>query len=66
MTDFELDVRPLLRNGGEPFGAIMGAVKQLEEGQRLRLYVTFKPEPLFKVMAGTGFTHEATSFDNGD
>lgn len=66
MTDFELDVRPLLRNGGEPFGAIMGAVNQLQEGQRLKLYVTFKPVPLFTVMAGKGFSHEATPIDNGD
>ena len=47
MTDpLELDVRPLLRNGGEPFGAIMGAVGSLAPGQGLRLYATFRPEPL--------------------
>lgn len=66
MTDFELDVRPLLRDGGEPFGAIMAAVNQLQAGQCLRLYVTFKPEPLFNVMASKGFNHEATPLDDGD
>lgn len=66
MSDFELDVRPLLRNGGEPFGAIMGAVNQLEKGQRLKLFVTFRPEPLFNVMASKGFANQATPLDNGD
>lgn len=66
MNDLELDVRPLLLNGGEPFGAIMGAVNQLEQGQRLKLFVTFKPEPLFNVMASKGFTNQATPLDNGD
>lgn len=66
MTDHELDVRPLLLNGGEPFGAIMAAVNQLQAGQRLKLLVTFKPEPLFNVMAAKGYTHEATPLDNGD
>lgn len=67
MTDpLELDVRPLLRNGGEPFGAIMGAVGSLAPGQGLRLYATFRPEPLFKVMQAKGFDYVATPLDGGD
>lgn len=66
MNDLELDVRPILRNGGEPFGAIMGAVAQLAKGQRLKLFATFKPEPLFHVMAGHGFSHEAAPLNDGD
>jgi uncharacterized protein (DUF2249 family) len=66
MNDLELDVRPILRNGGEPFGAIMGAVGKLAKGQRLKLFATFKPEPLFRVMAGHGFSHEATPLDQGE
>ena len=67
MTDpLELDVRPLLRNGGEPFGAIMGAVGSLAPGQGLRLYATFRPEPLFKVMQAKGFDYEATPLEGGD
>ncbi len=66
MNDLELDVRPILRDGGEPFGAIMGAVGRLARGQRLRLYATFKPEPLFHVLGNQGFAHEATPLDNGD
>ena len=66
MNDLELDIRPLLRNGGEPFGAIMGAVGQLAKGQRLKLYATFKPEPLFQLMAGRGFANAASLLDDGD
>ncbi|WDR06489.1 DUF2249 domain-containing protein [Devosia rhodophyticola] len=65
MNDLELDIRPLLRSGGEPFGAIMGAVNQLENGQRLKLLATFKPEPLLPVMANKGFTSEATELEDG-
>lgn len=66
MNDLDLDVRPLLRNGGEPFGAIMGAVNNLAPGQRLRLFATFRPEPLFKVMEGKGFSYEATALADGE
>lgn len=66
MNDLELDIRPILSNGGEPFGAIMGAVAQLTEGQRLKLYASFKPEPLFAVMAGRGFANAASPLENGD
>lgn len=61
-----LDVRPILKNGGEPFGAIMGAVNQLDPGQSLKLLAPFRPEPLFKVMATKGFDHEATQIEGGD
>ncbi|ODT77957.1 MAG: universal stress protein [Pelagibacterium sp. SCN 64-44] len=66
MSDLELDVRPILRNGGEPFGAIMGAVNTLAPGQRFKLYATFRPEPLFRVMEAKGFGFEATELDDGD
>lgn len=66
MNDLELDVRPILRHGGEPFSAIMGAVGRLAKGQRLMLYATFKPEPLFHVMASQGFSNEASPLDNGE
>ncbi|ODT72536.1 MAG: universal stress protein [Pelagibacterium sp. SCN 63-23] len=66
MSDLELDVRPILRNGGEPFGAIMEAVGQLAPGQRLRLLAPFRPEPLFGVMAGKGFAYEAAPLEGND
>lgn len=66
MNDLELDVRPILRSGGEPFGAIMAAVNQLRPGQRLRLLATFKPVPLFQVMARRGYDHAPQELDGGD
>ena len=51
----ELDVRPLLGRGEEPFGAIMAAADALAPGQALRLLAPFRPAPLFGVMANRGF-----------
>ncbi|MFB9947937.1 DUF2249 domain-containing protein [Rhizobium puerariae] len=61
----ELDVRPILQNGGEPFEEIMRAVSALQPGQGLRLLAPFKPQPLFRVMDSKGFDHEIVELDNG-
>jgi uncharacterized protein (DUF2249 family) len=67
MTDFvDVDVRPTLRAGGEPFGQIMAAVNALAPGQGLRLFATFKPTPLLHVLGSKGFTHEAKEIGGGD
>lgn len=62
----ELDVRPILRAGGEPFDEIMGTVSKLEPGQGLRLLATFKPVPLFSMLGARGFGHEARELEGGD
>ncbi|HXV31663.1 MAG TPA: DUF2249 domain-containing protein [Sinorhizobium sp.] len=62
----ELDVRPILKNGGEPFQLIMEAVNGLKPGQALRLLAPFRPQPLFKVMESRGFAHEASEMEGGD
>ena len=51
----ELDVRPQLARGEEPFAAIMAAADRLQPGQALRLIAPFRPAPLFTVMANRGF-----------
>jgi uncharacterized protein (DUF2249 family) len=67
MTDYiDVDVRPILRAGGEPFSVIMSALDRLEPGQGLRLFATFKPVPLFAVMADKGFAHSAQALDAGE
>ena len=67
MTEYiDVDVRPILRAGGEPFSVIMAALERLEPGQGLRLYATFKPIPLFAVMADRGFAHSAQALDAGE
>jgi uncharacterized protein (DUF2249 family) len=62
----DLDVRPILRSGGEPFQMIMETVAALEPHQGLRLFATFKPTPLFRVLGSRGFTPEAKELTDGE
>jgi uncharacterized protein (DUF2249 family) len=67
MTTFvDLDVRPILRAGGEPFEKILSTVNALKPGEGLRLLATFKPTPLLHVLGSKGFTHEAKEIGGGD
>lgn len=67
MTNFvDLDVRPILRAGGEPFEQILNTVNALKPGEGLRLFATFKPTPLLHVLGSKGFTHEAKEIGGGD
>jgi len=62
----ELDVRPILRAGGEPFEKIMQTISALQPGQGLRLFATFKPTPLLHVLGSKGFTHETKELSGGE
>jgi len=67
MTEFvDVDVRPMLRSGQEPFQVIMAAMAGLEPGQGMRLLATVRPVPLLGVMARHGFAHETTELEGGD
>lgn len=66
MAPQTLDVRPILKAGGEPFPQIMQAIARLGAGQGLRLLATFKPEPLFALMKNKGYTHAEKALDGGD
>jgi uncharacterized protein (DUF2249 family) len=55
----ELDLRDDMRSGREPFSTIMAAVRELVDGQVLRLRTIFEPVPLFSVMAKRGFLYES-------
>lgn len=67
MTTFvELDVRPILRAGGEPFEKIMEAVNVLKPDEGLKLFATFKPTPLLHVLGSKGYTHEAKELPGGE
>ena len=65
-TFVEVDVRPILRAGGEPFEKIMEAASALQPGQGLKLFATFKPTALLHVLGSKGFTHEAKELDGGE
>lgn len=62
----DLDVRPILREGGEPFPAIMQAVQTLEPDEGLRLLATFRPTPLLAVMARRGYEAEVNELAEGE
>ena len=62
----ELDVRPLLKAGVEPFVEIMTAVDKLGPAEGLRLLAPFKPQPLFSVMERKGYLHEISELEDGD
>jgi uncharacterized protein (DUF2249 family) len=62
----DLDVRPTLRVGGEPFEQIIETVTALAPDQGLRLFATFKPVPLFSVMGAKGYTHEEKELEGGE
>jgi len=51
----DLDVRPMLARGEEPFQAIMRAVDRLADGQVLLLRSPFDPRPLHAVLGRKGF-----------
>lgn len=51
-----LDVREI----DQPFGDIVNALDDLDEGERLVLVNSFEPEPLYEVLEQRGFTHEAS------
>lgn len=62
----DVDVRPILRAGGEPFDKIMDAVQALRPGEGIRLFATFKPTPLLHVLASRGFSYAARELDGGE
>lgn len=67
MTEYvELDVRPILAAGGEPFGRIMQTVAALGPGEGLRLLAPFRPVPLFDALGAKGFTHQDREIGGGD
>jgi len=55
----ELDVRPHLARGEEPFDLIMKTVKSLAKEDTFILHAPFKPTPLIGVMKLKGFVHRA-------
>jgi uncharacterized protein (DUF2249 family) len=61
----ELDVRPLLEGGGEPFSQIMSTVESLGPHEGLKLIAPFEPRPLFSVMERKGYLHEVVELDGG-
>lgn len=56
---FEVDVRPALMEGRDPFAEIMAAKQQLQAGQSLLLIAPFEPLPLHSVLEEEGYRAES-------
>ncbi len=52
----ELDVRPQLLAGEEPFSIIMETFGTLQPGETFVLHATMKPAPLIPLLEGKGYT----------
>lgn len=61
----ELDVRPILQAGGEPFAVIMDFVGGLGPDEGFRLWATFRPDPLIEVLAWRGYQAQAAEQADG-
>ncbi len=59
----ELDVRPILARGEDPFHVIRQAVDGLGEGEAVELIVHFEPRPLYTVLGARGFAHHSEERD---
>jgi len=51
----ELDVRPIIEKGADPFSVIMQQVNLLQTGSVLKLINSFEPVPLVKILNKKGF-----------
>jgi len=61
-----LDVRPILKEGKDPFAAIMSVKNTLAEGQELHLIAPFQPLPLVEVFQSEGYQSEMTQPHAGE
>jgi uncharacterized protein (DUF2249 family) len=61
----ELDVRPILAGGSDPFAEIMAAVAALVPGQDLRIVAPFRPAPLIQVLGSKGFASSEEDLGGG-
>ncbi|QQE81008.1 DUF2249 domain-containing protein [Alicyclobacillus sp. SO9] len=53
----DLDVRAILSAKGNPLKTILAEADKVPIGDQLNLHTTFKPSPLFRVLAKRGFEH---------
>lgn len=54
----ELDVRPILKGGVDPFKTIMDKLKELNDDQTLLVINSFEPVPLLNILKNKGYEYE--------
>lgn len=53
----QIDVRPMIESGKDPFQNIMAAVKELKDDEILLIINSFEPIPLYSVLGKKGFVN---------
>jgi uncharacterized protein (DUF2249 family) len=61
----DLDVRPILDSGVDPFNVIMDGLKTLKDGETLRIINTFEPIPLLNIIKKKGYEYESDRPEEG-
>lgn len=61
-----VDVRDDLRQGREPFGDIMEALRETPPGHAFVVLATFLPEPLIALLQDQGFESTAEKLPGGE
>ncbi len=64
-TIVDLDVRPILEGGTDPFNVIMEALKTLKPGETLKVINTFEPIPLLNILKSRGYDYESERPEEG-
>lgn len=62
---YELDVRPILEKGIDPFNAIMEKLDKLPDNQVLVVINTFEPIPLLNILKTKGYKYETKRPEKG-
>ena len=60
-----LDVRPILETGVDPFNVIMDTLKTVKDDETLRIINTFEPIPLLNILKGKGYEYETERPEDG-
>lgn len=64
-TVIDLDVRPILDSGVDPFEAIMAKLKTLDDSDTLKIINTFEPIPLLNILKKKGYDYQVERPEEG-
>ena len=64
-TIIDLDVRPILAGGTDPFEAIMAKLKTMNDDETLRIINTFEPIPLLNILKKKGYDYQTERPESG-
>ena len=62
----QVDARPIIAAGREPFETIRATVAALEADEELVVLAPFEPVPLEGVLSAQGFAYDAAEIGGGD